>query len=335
MILLFVLACAPVSVPLDSAPRGCSPSTEICDSADNDCDGLVDDDDPGVTGASAFYADLDGDGFGDASVSANACAAPAGFVPDNTDCDDARTAVHPGADEICDDLDDDCDTRIDGQDDDLVGGVTFCPDLDGDTFGDPATSTTACSAPAGFVLDWTDCDDADAGIHPGADEVCDDLDNDCDTLIDGQDESLVGGQTWFVDGDGDGFGSADTANACSVPAPGLVANDADCDDTDATVLSCDGGCVTSRQPARWALDVSRTDEIQLDAVLDPTTIDEQSFRVYGPMSGYLPGTVTYAGSRATFVPASRRLVERRGGRVDCAARDGRGYPALWRVRRRP
>ncbi len=56
-----------------------------------------------------------------------------------------------------------------------------------------------------------DCDDEDPQRHPGADEVCDGLDNDCDGFLDDEDPSLVGGASVYLDGDGDGYGDAASA----------------------------------------------------------------------------------------------------------------------------
>jgi surface protein len=61
----------------------------------------------------AFFADADGDGFGNAAVSINACSAPSGFVSNSTDCNDANPNVNPGAIEICNGIDDDCNGTID------------------------------------------------------------------------------------------------------------------------------------------------------------------------------------------------------------------------------
>jgi len=64
--------------------------------------------------------------------------------------------------------------------------ATVYRDADGDGYGDPGSSAQFCAGyvPAGYVLDATDCNDANASVHPGAPEVCDGSDNDCDTVID-------------------------------------------------------------------------------------------------------------------------------------------------------
>ena len=84
-------------------------------------------------------------------------------ITSETDCTDADAAIFPGASETCNGRDDDCNGTID---DGL--GVTWYRDADGDTYGDPNTSATACAQPSGYVTDDTDCDDASRFIHPGA-----------------------------------------------------------------------------------------------------------------------------------------------------------------------
>ncbi|MEN0068018.1 MAG: putative metal-binding motif-containing protein, partial [Myxococcota bacterium] len=102
-----------------------------------------------------------------------------GFAVDD-DCDDTNAAIFPGADEVCDAIDNDCDGDVDVEDADLVDGVAFFPDVDGDGFGDDAASVVACEPADGFITEGGDCDDNNADLNPGAIELCDGLDNDCD-----------------------------------------------------------------------------------------------------------------------------------------------------------
>jgi hypothetical protein len=116
-----------------------------------------------VTTITTFYADFDGDGYGNgASGVAQACSAPAGYVSNNSDCNDDNASVHPGATEICGNgIDDDCD----GQVDETCGS----PDNDGD----------------GYTVAQGDCNDNNASINPGATEICGNgIDDDCDGQID-------------------------------------------------------------------------------------------------------------------------------------------------------
>ncbi len=144
---------------------------ETCNGVDDDCNGTIDD---GVT--LVFYADTDGDGFGDALVVADFCEAQPGWVNDATDCDDTDATAFPGNPETCDGVDNDCNAEVDE-------GVktTFYADTDGDSYGDPASTYDACSVPGGYVANAEDCLDSDATVSPAGTEVCfDGLDNDCD-----------------------------------------------------------------------------------------------------------------------------------------------------------
>jgi hypothetical protein len=167
-----------------------------------------------------FYRDQDGDGFGDPGRSAEACSAPAGFVADRTDCDDGSADGHPGGTEVCNGRDDDCD----GSSDEGVLG-TFYRDADGDGHGNAGASTQACAAPAGYVANRTDCDDARRATRPGAAEACNGIDDNCNGTAD---EGVL--PTFHADADGDGYGNAAAAvQACAAPA-GHVADASDCDD---------------------------------------------------------------------------------------------------------
>ena len=154
---------------------------ELCNLADDDCNGIVDDD--YALNATTWYPDADGDGFGDALAPAMACDALADHVTDGSDCDDADAAVNPAATEMCNGVDDDCDGELDEDDADDV--QTWYEDADGDGYGDPAVSEVACAGPAGYVLDGTDCDDAEDDTHPGAPDVCGNgVDDDCSGAAD-------------------------------------------------------------------------------------------------------------------------------------------------------
>ena len=101
-----------------------------------------------------------------------------GFFSDE-DCDDTEPQVNPEADEYCDGIDNDCDGATDESD--ALNAVAWYRDTDGDGFGDPTATSTACQGPPGYVADATDCDDENGEVHPDADEICNDgLDNDCD-----------------------------------------------------------------------------------------------------------------------------------------------------------
>ena len=349
----------------DDTDRAVHPSAvEVCDDVDNDCDGDidggaidaetwyadVDDDGYGDPDASAeacdpaegyvanatdcddtdatlnpdtlWHADGDGDGYGSASSAVLSCEPPAGFVADATDCDDAdadvfpgapepdctdptdydcdgTTAyadvdgdgaaacedcddtappVHPGATEVCDGVDNNCD----GSEDGAVDAPTWYADVDGDGYGDPALGVTACTSPPSYVVDGSDCDDTAGTVHPGADEHCDGVDEDCDRVAD---DSPVDPTTWYADADGDGYaGGALTLDACSAPA-GYLATADDCDDLDPalspeTVWYHDGDhdgygdpadtLTTCAAPAGYLLDASDCDDT--DPALSPETL---------------------------------------------------------------
>ncbi|MEC8423891.1 MAG: putative metal-binding motif-containing protein, partial [Myxococcota bacterium] len=196
-------------------------AVEVCDGVDNNCIGGVDE---GVTGT--WYADADGDGFGDADAPIAACDQPPGAVPSSSDCDDGDAAVYPSAPERCNGLDDNCDAQID---EGLAS--TWYPDLDDDGFGDAASPTETCTPDDGWVQVGRDCDDTEPAAFPGAVEVCDYIDNDCDGYVDEEVTS-----TFYADVDGDGYGSDGvTSAACDLPS-GYAAAPGDCDDADFDVF---------------------------------------------------------------------------------------------------
>ncbi len=131
---------------------------------------------------STFYPDGDGDGYGNGSLSVEACEAPTGFVSDDTDCDDGDPSIWPESTDRsgCDGLDNDCDGEVDETDED-GGLLTFYADSDGDGYGSADETVLACILPEGYVDNAEDCDDTDASVHPGSIDAPDDgIDQDCD-----------------------------------------------------------------------------------------------------------------------------------------------------------
>jgi hypothetical protein len=159
----------------DAHPGG----VEVCDGTDNDCDNQVDE---GALDTLAWYADEDGDGFGDPDSMVLDCERPPGHVADDSDCDDSDPEVFPGAEEPWDGVDNDCDGEVDEE-----GGAPLYEwyhDGDGDGYGDLYDMVEEEKQPYGYVPNHEDCDDTDGEIFPGADERCNELDDDCDRQID-------------------------------------------------------------------------------------------------------------------------------------------------------
>ncbi len=195
-------------------------ATEVCNGKDDDCDGVVDE-----GAATVYYADADGDGYGDPDRTRLDCDTPDGYVETAGDCNDSVSDIHPGADETCDGLDNDCD----GATDEGLAN-TYYQDADQDGYGNNSVTQVACSAPTGYTERPNDCDDTRADINPEGTEVCDDLDNDCDGVVD---ENLA--QTYYKDVDSDGYGDPNSAqSACEQPT-GYVTDNTDCDDLTAEV----------------------------------------------------------------------------------------------------
>lgn len=234
--------------------------------------------------------DADGDGYVAASGGAG-----------GTDCNDASAAAYPGATEVCDGIDNNCDGNEDegfkvGQacaEDNACGtwacredGTAFCDgppptvfylDADGDGFGG-STSVSACQQPdtGNYTTEGGDCDDTRDYIKPGAAEVCDGYDNDCNGTVDdvpGLDDSCEAegicngklkcdlekgdlvctgdaAQKFYRDLDDDGYGSdkaEDVKYSCTgvSPDPLYIEVAGDCDDGDKFTYSgaseiCDG-----------------------------------------------------------------------------------------------
>ena len=194
----------------DTDPDAWPGAAETCaDGADTDCDGSIVDE----------FLDTDGDGRPDCDDPDADGDGLAAISEGGSDCDDTNAAVYPGADELCDGLDGDCNAGVPGDELDGDGdGWVPCAPWVGD----------------GSVTGGGDCDDGDAAVSPGAAELCDGLDQDCDGAID---EDLPT-STWFRDRDGDGHGDPSEPHGdgpgCD-PGAEWVELDDDCDDADSDV----------------------------------------------------------------------------------------------------
>lgn len=244
----------------DDTNGGVHPNVvESCNSRDDDCDGLVDEE---AEDALPWYADNDEDGFGDVNDVFKNCTAVAGRVADAFDCNDDDASINPGMIELCNEADDNCDEVTDTDAADRVDAYT---DWDEDGYGAGA-SHSVCELADDDVLNADDCDDGDDGVHPGATEVCDafDEDDDCNSLAEDADPAATGKATYYADLDGDGRGdSAFSADYCDAPA-GWAANTDDCDDAEPLSWSgnaetCEDGadndCINGDASCRLAGDV--------------------------------------------------------------------------------
>jgi hypothetical protein len=297
-------------------------SVEMCDGIDNNCNGLIDgrnedgeinvsdilDEDGEILegaeipyDAPDWYQDNDGDGFGNPDGMAPGCEAPLGYVGTQTDCDDRDSSAYPGAVEMCDTVDNDCDGTAD--EGSAYDATTWYRDQDADGYGSFFDQIRSCVQPEGYacvndstanpcddncdndldgLLDaedpdcdafvyenWADyntdvwagtevrywdfngdagefapfggmdfdCNDNEDAINPGAAEQCDEnnLDENCDQLIDDEDPDAEGMVRWNADVDNDSFGDPLASMAACDQPDGMVDNEDDCDDTAALV----------------------------------------------------------------------------------------------------
>jgi hypothetical protein len=311
-------------------------ATEICDAAntDEDCDSLADNADSSASAATkgTYYRDSDADGYGGTTTGAY-CDLPSGYSTVSTDCNDSAAAINPGATEICDaaNTDEDCDSLADNNDSSASAATksTYYLDSDGDTYGG-SVSARYCDLPTGYSAVGTDCNDASASISPAATEICDsaNTDEDCDGLADNNDTSASTATktSYYVDSDGDGYGSTTSAKYCDLPS-GYAALSTDCDDTRATVSpagtevcdasnldeDCDGksddldSSVTAGTKSTWYRDA---DTDGYGTISTTTAACDQP-------SGYVTSSTDCNDLAATISPAASEICDAANTDEDC------------------
>jgi hypothetical protein len=181
-----------------------------------------------------WYLDLDDDQFGDTSMMVLACDQPLGYVPKSGDCNDKDPLINPGAIEICNGIDDDCNALVD----EGSATFTFYPDADRDGYGRSDGAAQFCAAPNGFIATGGDCDDANAAAFPGAPELCSTVgtDNNCNHDAYDVDADAADKAIYYLDADGDGSTLGTGSRFCPGHAPAdyriQISVPVDCDDSD-------------------------------------------------------------------------------------------------------
>ena len=224
----------------------CCGKIEVCDGQDNDCDGLTDPE--GADGCKTFYQDGDVDGYGYKESYKCLCGV-GGEAPFTAaefgDCNDSNSEINPGVKEICNQIDDDCDDDVDNTGAD--GCVVKYKDDDNDGYGLSEDKACVCGTKGTYSASLSsDCDDNDKDVHPFAAELCNEKDDNCDSVID--EEDSAGCEHYYFDADGDDYWDTAASKCLCSPfglytAPGE--NGGDCNDSDLEINPgepeiCDG-----------------------------------------------------------------------------------------------
>ena len=206
-------------------------AAESCNNVDDNCNGQTDE--AGAVGCTTYYKDLDDDGYGVTGDIQCLCAESGLYrATVGDDCNDGEGNINPGADEVCNGENDDCDAEIDEEG--ATGCVPFYYDNDGDNSGTDQ-SKCQCGAAGKYSAGSSgDCDDNDPGVFPGALEICNGKDDDCDTVTD--DEDSQGCTLKYFDGDTDGYGVTGNSKClCASEGNYSTGLAGDCDDNDISV----------------------------------------------------------------------------------------------------
>jgi hypothetical protein len=274
------------------------------------------------------YLDTDGDGFG--STNLDACG-----VFNFDDCDDANTEINPSVQEICNQLDDNCNIEVD---ENVL--ISFYADMDNDGFGDINNTVQACILMPGYVDNGLDCDDGqllysdldsdgfggqvldacgvatnsdcidfDDSVNPGAVELCDNIDQNCNGVID---EGLL--LPFYQDADADGYGDINAMIEACAAATGYVSDSTDCNDADAQINpgmaeiadnnideNCDGQIATLIAESKIEMNIF-PNPAALQAVIEKSNGELGNLKVYDVMGNQVLNIMVNA-SRYTMETA--------------------------------
>lgn len=221
--------CSPEGLTLCDAAV---PSAEVCDGVDNDCDGDTDEED--AVGCKVYFVDNDGDGAGIGDGKCLCNNPGPGFAAAGGDCNDIAKTINPGAKEVCNDIDDNCNSTTDEPG--ASGCSVYYKDKDGDSFGDPDDAACVCPSkkPADLIEQAGDCDDGNDKVKPGATEICNSVDDNCNGATD--EEDAQGCKLHYIDIDKDLYGPTDKSKClCAPNALYTAIKPGDCNDNNAKI----------------------------------------------------------------------------------------------------
>ena len=198
--------------------------------------------------APTWYLDNDNDGYGDIEQTLKSLSGQRWITSrvcrKQADCDDSNGQAFPNADELCNEIDDNCNGVVDEAT--ATGAFVVYADADADGFGSVLNVVPSCTQPiiessdgssVIYVVDNTDCNDSDALVSPnGMKRVMPLIMTAMGLLDEGSGpDAPEDSPTFYADNDGDGYGvDGQSIIQCDAPT-GFVGNADDCDDFSATV----------------------------------------------------------------------------------------------------